>query len=309
MGVRLRVWLVNGHYMHVLVTGGTGFVGRNLCDELASRGHDVTALSRHPDEKPTPDGIETVEGDVEEYDSIEGPVSRADAVVHLVALSPLFKPPGGKERHFEVHLGGTKNVVRAAEAAGVDRFVQMSALGADPNAPTAALRAKGDAEAVVRASDLDWTIFRPSVIFGDGGEFIEFSKKLTTPYVTGLPGGGTNPFQPIWIGDVVGIIADSLESDEHVGETYEIGGPEVLTLADVTELAYAADGKPVKVLPIPLPLARLGLRIADPLPFVPFGTDQYRALQIDNITQSNDVGEFGRDVSDLRTIKDYLGLR
>lgn len=295
--------------MHVLVTGGTGFVGRNLCAELASRGHDVTALSRNPGEKPTPDGVETVEGDVEDYDSIAGPIAAADAVINLVALSPLFKPSGGKERHFEVHLDGTKNVVRAAEEGGTDRLVQMSFLGASSDSPVTALRAKGDAETVVRESDLDWTIFRPSVIFGEGGEFIEFSKKLTTPYLTGLPGGGKNRFQPIWIGDMVTIICDSLEDERHIGRTYEIGGPDILSLADVTKLAYRAEGKPVTILPIPLPLVRIGLRIADPLPFIPFGIDQYRSLQVDNTTQSNDIGEFGLDVSDLRTVKDYLGLR
>ena len=295
--------------MHVLVTGGTGFVGRNLCEELASRGHEVTALSRHPDEKPTPAGVETVEGDVEDYDSLVGPVAAADAVVNLVALSPLFKPKGGNERHFEVHLDGTKNVVRAMEEHGVDRLVQMSFQGASPDSTVSALRAKGEAELVVKASDLDWTILRPSVIFGDGGEFIGFTKLLTTPYVTGLPGGGKTRFQPIWISDMVKIMADSLEDDRHVHQSYDIVGPDKLTLADVTELAYAADGKPVTILPIPMPLARFALRIADPLPFVPFGMDQYRSLKEDNTTESDDLDQFGLDVSDLRTLEDYLGLR
>lgn len=295
--------------MHVLVTGGTGFVGRNLCDELAGRGHEVTALSRNPDEKPTPPGVEAVEGDVEEYETIAEPVAEADAVINLVALSPLFKPKGGKERHFEVHLGGTKNVVRAAEEGGVDRLVQMSFLGADSDSSITAMRAKGDAETVVRESDLDWTIFRPSVIFGEGGEFVEFSKKLTTPYITGLPGGGRNRFQPIWIGDMAGILADSLDDERHVGQIYEIGGPEVLTLAEVTELAYEADGKPVTILPIPLPLVGIGLRLVDPLPFIPFGVNQYRSLQVDNTTVSNDISAFGLESSDLKTLRRYLGLR
>lgn len=294
--------------MDVLVTGGTGFVGRNLCAELAERGHDVTALSRRPYEKSLPDGVEVAVGNVEEYDSIAGTVAGADAVINLVALSPLFKPKGGKERHFEVHLEGTKNTVRAAEAGDVDRFVQMSSLAADPDASTAVLRAKGEAETVVTESDLDWTIFRPSVIFGDGGEFVSFSKQLTTPYLTGLPGGGHNQFQPIWIQDVVELMAESLEGDRHVGQIYEIGGPETLSLAEVTELAYEADGKPVTIIPIPMPLARLGLRLADPLPVVPFGMDQYRSLKMDNTTADNDVTAFGRDPADLRTLGDYLGL-
>lgn len=294
--------------MHVLVTGGTGFVGRNLCAELVERGHEVTALSRRPAEKDLPDGLETVVGDVEDYDSLVGPVAAADAVVNLVALSPLYKPKGGNERHYEVHLDGTKNLIRAVQEAGVDRYVQLSFLGADPDAEPTALRVKGLADQAVMASDLDWTIVRPSVIFGEGGEFVEFTKRLTTPYLTGLPGGGRSRFQPIWIDDFVEIMADVLESDDHVGKIYEIGGPEVFSLADVTELAYAAEGKPVTVLSIPMPLARLGLRLADPLPFVPFGIDQYHSLRIDNVTDSNDIEAFGRTASDLRTLRDYLGI-
>lgn len=295
--------------MHVLVTGGTGFVGRNLCAELVERGHDVTALSRRPYEKSLPDGVETAVGNVENYDSIANEIAGVDAVVNLVALSPLFKPKGGKERHFEVHLEGTKNVVRAMEAGGVDRLVQMSFQGASPDSTVSALRAKGEAERVVKASGLDWTIFRPSVIFGDGGEFIGFTKLLTTPYITGLPGGGKTRFQPIWIGDMVRIVADSLEDDRHIGKSYDIVGPEKLTLADVTELAYEADGKSVTILPIPMVLSRLALRIADPLPFVPFGMDQYRSLKEDNTTDSNDIDQFGLGVSDMRTLSDYLDLR
>ncbi len=293
--------------MDVLVAGGTGFVGRALCAELIERGHGVTALGRDPDEASLPAGVEAAMGDVTAYDSIVEPVAHSDAVVNLVALSPLFEPPGSLS-HDAVHLGGTRNLVRAAEGADVDRFVQMSALGADPDGPTAYIRAKGHAEDVVRGSALAWTIFRPSVVFGDGGEFVPFARKLSTPYVTGLPGGGRTRFQPIHVGDLVPMLADALAGDEHVGESYEIGGPEVLTLAAVTELAYEAVGKSVTVVPVPMALARVGLTIAGPVPFVPFGPDQARSLGMDNTVVENDVGAFGVEPDELTTLRTYLGL-
>jgi len=291
--------------MDVLVTGGTGFIGEALCRELDHRGHDVTVLSRSPGDADLPPDVETAEGDVTEYGSITGAFEGQDAVYNLVALSPLYKTKG-ELTHARVHLGGTENAVRAAEEGGVDRFVQMSALDADPDGPTAYLRAKGEAETVVRESDLDWTIFRPSVVFGDGGEFVPFTKQLTTPYVTALPGGGRTRFQPIHRGDMVRILADGL-AEEHAGETYEIGGPEVLTLAAVTKLAYRAEGKSVSIVPVPMSLASVGLTLAGPLPFVPFGPDQARSLRLDNTTADNDVEAFGLDEGDLTTLREYLG--
>ncbi|SIR14651.1 NADH dehydrogenase [Haladaptatus litoreus] len=292
--------------MRVLIVGGSGFVGTALTKELDARGHDVTVLARSPEEADLPAGVETVSGDVTDYDSIDGAFSEQDAVVNLVALSPLFQPSG--PGHEEIHLGGTKHVVRACEEHGVPKLVQMSALGADPDGQTAYIRTKGKAEEVVRDSSLDWVLVRPSVVFGDGGEFVSFTKFLTTPYVTGLPGGGKTRFQPIWVGDLAPILADCVEDDSHVGQTVEIGGPEVLTLADVTKLAYRAEGKSVTILPIPMPLAGIGLSLADPLPFIPMGGDQYRSLKFDNTVAENDVSSFDRDPSDLRTLAEYLGV-
>jgi len=292
----------------VLVTGGTGFIGTHVCRELDDRGHDVTAFARSPEDADLPASVERAVGDVTAYDTVADAVEGHDAVVNLVALSPLFKPRQGDRRHLEVHLGGTENVVAAAEEAGVEYVLQMSALDADAEGPTAYLRAKGRAEEVVRSSDLEYTVFRPSVVFGDGGEFVGFTKQLTTPYVTGLPGGGKSKFQPIWVQDLVPMLADAVEDEGHWGKTYEVGGPESLTLADVARLVYRAEGKSLRVLPVPMPLAAIGLTLADPLPFVPMGSDQYRSLKLDNTTDDNDVGAFGVDPGELTTLGDYLAV-
>ncbi|MEF8851224.1 MAG: complex I NDUFA9 subunit family protein [Haloarculaceae archaeon] len=299
--------------MNVLVVGGSGFIGTHLSEELTERGHDVTVLSRSPDEDELPDGVATETGDVTDYDSIEGAFEGQDAVVYLVELSPLFKPDGGDTMHDRVHRGGTEHCVRAAEAHGVDRFVQLSALGADPEGATHYIRAKGRAERVVRDSELDWVIFRPSVVFGEGGEFVGFTKRLKKLFapavpVYPLPGGGTSiRFQPVWVGDLVPMIADAVEDDDHVGETYDVGGPDVLTLREVTELVYDAEGRSVTVVPLPMAMAKVGLSVLGGLGF-PMGSDQYRSLQFDNVTDDNDVAAFDVDASDLRTFRSYLGL-
>ncbi|GAB7095619.1 complex I NDUFA9 subunit family protein [Halolamina litorea] len=294
--------------MDILVAGGDGFIGRPLCAELADRGHNVTAMSRTPPEESLPDGVAHETGDVTDYDSVEPVVDGHDAVVNLVALSPLFSPSGGEDTHFRVHLGGTENLVAAAEETGADRFLQQSALGADPDGPTHYIRAKGQAEDVVRDSDLDWTITRPSVVFGEGGEFVKFTKLLAPPYVTPLPGGGKTRFQPIHVGDLVPMLADAVLEDEHIGKTYDIGGPEKLTMAEVARLGHRADGRSVNVLPIPMSLSKIGLSTLDYVPGFPFGSDQFRSLRMDNTVDDNDVSAFGVDESELTTLSSFLAL-
>jgi NADH dehydrogenase len=292
--------------MKVLVVGGSGFIGSYLCRTLKERGHSVTALSRSPGNDDLPNGISKAMGNVTAYDSIHEAFEGMDAAVNLVALSPLFKPSGGDEMHDRVHRQGTENVVRACEEHGVPRLVQMSALGADADGPTAYIRAKGGAEAAVRESSLDWVIFRPSVVFGDGGEFVSFTRKLAPPYLTPLPGGGKTRFQPIWVEDLVPMLADACEDDAHVGETYEIGGPEKLTLAEVAKLAHGAAGRSVTVVPVPMGLAGIGLSVVGKLPGAPMGADQYRSLKFDNTTDDNDVAAFGVSEADLTTLGSYL---
>jgi NADH dehydrogenase len=326
--------------MNVLVVGGSGFVGTNLCRELVERGHDVTALSRSPDDADLPSGVETVMGDVTAYDSIEGAFEGQDAVVYLVALSPLFKPNGGNERHFEVHLGGTENCVQAAEEHGVELFVQMSGIHASPDADTAYLQSKGEAEAVVKESKLDWVIFRPTVLFGEGDEIRSFTKLVATPYLTPLPGGGKQQFQLMWVEDCTGLMADALEGqtgvadvDEdtnadadaepaetagdggaedtsenpHVGQVYEVGGPEVQPFSEVVELTWAAENKPVSIVPVPMGLADVGLSVLGSVGG-PLGADQARSLRKDLVVEHNDIDAFGVSPEELTAYAEFLGV-
>ena len=297
--------------MHILVAGGNGFIGSHLAPELLADGHEVTVLARTPDSDAMPDGVETVSGDITAYDSIESAVAGHDAVVNLVALSPLFKPKGGDKMHDEVHRHGTENLVRAAEAGGVGRFLQLSALGADPDGATAYIRAKGQAEEHVIDSALDWTIIRPSVVFGEGGEFVSFTKKLKGMFAPGvpiypLPGGGKTRFQPIHVNDLVEMLAETLTDDAHVSETYELGGPENLTLREITNMVYDAEGKSITIVSVPMALAGVGLSVGGKIPGFPMGADQYRSLRFDNTTTDNDIDAFGAAEASLTTLGSYL---
>ncbi|MFW6448231.1 MAG: complex I NDUFA9 subunit family protein [Halobacteriota archaeon] len=301
--------------MRVFVAGGTGFIGTALCRSLAGDGHEVTAASRSADAEALPAGVTAARIDLTDPDGLPAQLDGHDAAVNLVSLSPLFKPPSGLT-HDEVHRRGTERLLAAAEEAGVDRFVQMSAISADPEATTAYLRAKGRAEAAVRGSDLEWTILRPSVVFGDGGEFIRFTRwvsfppfidRLAWPYASPLPGARVR-FQPIWIGDFAPLVAEVTVGDGHGGETYELGGPAVFTLAEITRLVHRAEGKPARLVPFPTSLAKLGLSVAGAVPGFPLGADQGRALELDNVATDNDVEALGRSLSELRTLEAYLGL-
>ena len=291
--------------MRILVTGGDGFVGRHLCAELVERGHDVTSLSRTPDRSVLPAEVTAVSGDVTECSTIEDAFEGRDAVVNLVALSPLHQPERGRS-HSGVHIGGSLNTVKAAEEHGVGKVLHMSAYGADPNAAAAYFRAKGLAEKVMFESDLDWVIFRPSVMFGEAGHFVPFARTVTTPYATVLPDGGATRFQPIWIEDSVPLFANAIEDDACLGRVYEIGGPRILTLAEVTKRIYRAQGRATTVESVPMALAEIGLSAVDPIPLIPFGTDQAHALRMDNVPDHNDIEAFGVDESDLTTLRMFL---
>lgn len=291
--------------MDTLVLGGDGFVGRHLCAELVARGHDVTSLSRYPERGVLPDEVAVRSGNVTRYRSVAGAFEGRDAAVNLPALSPLYQPPEGRS-HSDVHVRGTLNVVRACRDHGVETLFQMSALGADENAPAAYFRAKAAAETAVRNADLDWVVFRPAPMFGAAGHFLSFVRTVTTPYVTLLPGGGTTRFQPVWIEDSVPLFAEAIEDDEHLGEIYELGGPEVLTLATVTRRIYRASGTETTPLPVPMALAALGAATVDPLSSVPFGLDQVGALRNDVVTDDNCLDEFGVAPADLTSLPSYL---
>jgi uncharacterized protein YbjT (DUF2867 family) len=287
--------------LRVLVTGGTGFVGTHLVNRLLHRGHAVAVLARSPEKtrnrynRP----VEAVKGDVLEPPSLASAVAGRDAVVHLVGIIHDVRGPSFDRMHREA----TENVVGAARVAGVRRLLHMSAMGASADSPSAYGRTKAAGEKAVRASGLDWTVFRPSIIFGPGDGFVSLLAPIVrrNPGFIPVIGPGTTRFQPVSIFDVARVYADALEKPETVGKSYEVGGPDVVTLNDIYREIAAAVGKPRKPL-IHFPLwygrilaslferlAKLGV-FADP----PLARDQLRSLSRDNVGDvSETVATFG----------------
>jgi uncharacterized protein YbjT (DUF2867 family) len=284
----------------VLVAGGTGFVGRSLCRVLANRGHEVTALARSPNPGQVPADVETVAADVTDGD-LTDPVGGHDAVANLVALPAHVQPT---QSHEAVTVRGTRRLLQASEAAGVDRFVQMSALGVERGIETAYFDAKRRAEQAVRDSSLPWVIYRPSLVFGAGCGLFEFLDSWLPPVISPFPDSESR-VQPLWVGDLTPMVADGVAEQRHVGNTYELGGPEKLSLRSVVQQVY-----PDRIiLPVPAALARVGLSVADRLEQLPVGQDQFRVLQHHNTVEHNDIVAFRLGESDLRTLSAYLTER
>ena len=217
--------------MKVLVTGGTGFVGRAVVAALAREGHQPMLLARRPE---TPavrrlaaaTGAMVFAGDVVEPDTLTDAFAGAEAVVHLVGIIGECGPA----TFDRVHRTGTENALAAArEASGIRRFIHMSALGTRPRAASRYHQTKWAAEEAVRASGLDWTVFRPSVIFGPGDQFLNLFARMSrwTP-VLPLMGSGQGRLQPVAVEDVATAFARALTAPRAVGQVFDLCGPGTL---------------------------------------------------------------------------------
>ncbi|PSH02238.1 MAG: complex I NDUFA9 subunit family protein [Nanohaloarchaea archaeon QH_8_44_6] len=288
--------------MKIFITGGTGFVGSHLTRKLVEN-HKVTVGSLSPEEATLqlPEEVERERIDVTDREILD--FSDYECVIHLVALSPLKKPP---IPYSKIHFEGTENVVDQAQEDGVEKFFHVSALGADENADTEYLRTKGEAEKYVENSNLDWRIMKPSTMFGNGGQFLKFLSGLTTPYLTVLPGKSTR-FQPIYVEEVGTLIENSLE-DEYSREKFEVGGPEKLSLGQIAVKIEKSKGGSLKALGLPMPIFKLAMTISERIPFSPFGIDQYHSLKTDNITEQNSVEELGLRMNEMKTLDKYLEI-
>jgi len=277
----------------ILVTGASGFVGSHSLPELLGNGHRVVALIRSSEAGATvlrrlpaalAHDVELRTGDVLEPATLPAALAGVDGVVHLVALARDWT--GGADL-LRVNLGGTENLLAAMQQAGVRRLVHVGALGVADREELNYAKSKARAEAAVRASSLDWTILKPSLLFGPGDGFFNIVAGLVRvplPLVP-VPGNGMSRFQPIHVGDVARCARLALERPETIGQAFELGGPRTWTYREITEEVARVLRRRRRVVPMPLPLIRLaaGTMEALHLRFFPVATDQLRQLALDNV--------------------------
>ncbi|MEW6694951.1 MAG: complex I NDUFA9 subunit family protein [Pseudomonadota bacterium] len=269
---------------HVLVLGGTGFVGRHVCEQLTRRGVRATVPTRHPEHAKAVQMlpmVDVVTADVHNDRVLARLLPGHDAVVNLIAVLH-----GNRERFEQVHVGLPQRLAEAMLAAGVQRLVHVSALGADPNGPSLYLRSKGEGEAALRhtAAGLALTILRPSVIFGAEDRFLNVFARLQRALPVVPLAGADARFQPVWVADVARAIVECLLRDETIGQTYEGVGPEVWTLGDLVRLAGRLSGHPRPVIGLPRALGYFQALLMQLLPGEPLmTTDNLRSMEVDNV--------------------------
>jgi uncharacterized protein YbjT (DUF2867 family) len=279
---------------NLLVVGGSGFVGRHLVAALAARGARVTVPTRRRERAkhlillPTVDVVEVEHLDAHALAKL---AAGRDAVVNLAGV--LHSPRAGRGEQGPNHYGPAfahthvelaQAVVGACREAGVKRLLHMSALGADPAAPSEYLRSKGIGErAALAADDLEVTVFRPSVIFGPEDQFLNLFACLAALFPVLALGSPGAIFQPVYVGDVVKAMLAALESRDAGGQRYDLCGPKEYTLRQLVELVCAITGRRRMVIGLPDGLSYLQAWILELLPVKLLTRDNYYSMQVPSV--------------------------
>jgi len=266
----------------VLILGGTGFVGRHLCEKLAEGDYRTTVLTRrranarHLQMLPM---VDVIEGSVHDAAALTPLIAEHDAVVNLVAILH------GTEAAFDkTHVQLPSGLVKACDAAGQRRIVHVSALGADLNAASMYQRSKARGEAVLLNSGLDVSVLRPSVIFGAEDKFLNTFASLQKIFPVIPLAGSTARFQPVWVQDVAAALVKCLEDNSTIGKTFEACGPEIFTLKQLVQLAGQYSGNDRPVFGLPDALARVQAALMELAPGEPImSRDNLDAMKVDNI--------------------------
>jgi uncharacterized protein YbjT (DUF2867 family) len=272
----------------ILVTGATGFVGPSIVQALRAADREVRVLAREPARAAglTAMGVEVVAGDVTDPASLEAAIDGCTHVVHLVAIIK------GRPADFErVMTVGTRNVVAAAKSAGCERFVLMSALGTSDPPTVPYYAAKLAEEREVKASGLEYTIFRPSFIFGPGGGALAtFMRQVKLSPVVTVIGSGKQRSQPIWRDDVAEYFARAIADPRAANRVFELGGPDTVNWDELYLAIADALGKRRTLLHIPAGLALAGARLTERLPGAPLSSDQVTMIEgADNVVSNTDA--------------------
>lgn len=291
----------------VTVFGGGGFIGRYVCEMLLKSGARVRVASRHPRRAffIQPLGqvgqIGLVGADITERDSVARAVEGASSVVNLCGVL--------KGRFRAVHVTGARNIAEAARDAGADALVHVSAIGADPGSEADYGKTKGEGEAAVRAAFPGATIIRPSLVFGPEDQITNRLAGLARlPFLPVI--ASRCRFQPVYVRDLAQAIARAaLDPQRHAGNTYEIGGPQVMSMRELHSAILEATGRTPELVDMPDVLASLLSRFGW-LPGAPLTRDQWRMLQTDNVPAKGAAGleAFGIEPTPLGAVaQEWLG--
>lgn len=270
------------------IFGGSGFVGRYVTRELASRGWRIRAACRRPDLAGylQPMGavgqIFPIQANLRYPESVARALAGADAVVNSVGVLA----PSGRQSFEALHVDGPRAIAKAAREAGVSRLVHISAIGAATNAPAEYAKTKAAGEMAVLEEFPNAIILRPSIIFGPEDEFFNrFAGMAKVSPLLPLIGGGKTRFQPVYVGDVASAVANCVEGAGTPGETYELGGPEALSFKQLLDRTKTWAGHSPAYISLPFWLAKLQAVLTWPLPnsVRPMTVDQVRMLQVDNV--------------------------
>ena len=285
--------------MKVAIIGGTGFVGSYIVDALLAAGHEPHVLVRpgSEDKLHKADQCSITTGDLDSTEAVDAVVAGCDAVIYNVGILREFPRQGIT---FEaLQYRGAETVAEAAKRAGARRFLLMSANGID-SAETPYQTTKLKAEAAIRDSGLDYTIFRPSVIFGDPRGTMEFATQLYEEMVrmplpavgfhTGLvPARGEVIMSPVHVRDVADAFVNALTDESTIGKCFALGGPEVVSWSEMLERIATAVGRKKLILPMPIGLMKLGATLFDWLPFFPVTRDQLTMLADGNTAEADEL--------------------
>ena len=295
-------------YDEVLVTGGTGFIGARVCRALLARGWMPRLLVREGSEGKIPLDVRRrcriTLGDVTDPEAVINAAQSTDAIVHLVGIIREFPKKGIT---FEkLHVAATHNAIEAARFWKIPRIVHMSALGAKAGSPVAYFDTKGRAEEMVRSSGLEWTVFRPSVVFGEGDGFLStVTEVVSKAPVVPVPGDGRYELQPVWVGDVARGFAEALSKPESVGRAFDVGGNERYRYDALLDEVGASCGRPnVRKLHVPMSIVRAGTRLMSGFSRFPMSPDMLEMLVAGNTC---DASEFRAAFGDhLVSMHEYL---
>lgn len=293
----------------VTIFGGSGFLGRHLVRHLAPEGVTLRIAVRDPEAakflKPLADvgRIVPVHGDIGNESEVVRALEGAETVVNLVGILHEW----GRRTFEAVHVAGAERIAKAARAAGARRLVQVSALGADPRSPSAYARTKAAGEAAARAAFPGAVVVRPAVVFGPEDDFFNRFAALAR-LSPGLPvffkgwpkvdpfgdfpfpriefNAGQNRMQPVYVGDVARALVRLVLDPGHEGETFEFGGPQVYTMAELMHLVLEMTGRKRFLIPVPFVVANAMAFFLEKLPFAPLTRDQLKLLEADNVVSA-----------------------